>query len=45
MDVLHVNTTYKVKNITVYELAGKRVDVRFNNNVIDVKNLQSGVTL
>ncbi|UOU97387.1 T9SS type A sorting domain-containing protein [Chryseobacterium daecheongense] len=44
-DILNVRTDAKIKEISVVDLAGKNVNVRMNDNSIDVRHLPIGTYL
>lgn len=41
-DFLTINSSEKIKNLEVYDLTGKRIEVKLNGNQIDVRNLFTG---
>lgn len=41
-DFLKINSSYEIKYIEVYDLSGKRVEVKLNENQIDVRSLPAG---
>lgn len=42
VDFIHINSSNKIKNIKVYDLVGKKIDVTLNDGKVDVRNLQFG---
>ncbi|MFP3595202.1 choice-of-anchor J domain-containing protein [Chryseobacterium sp. SIMBA_029] len=42
-DFVAINGSGKVKNIEIFDIAGKRVEAKLDGNKVDVRNLASGV--
>lgn len=42
-DFVAVNGSGKVKNIEIFDIAGKRVEAKLDGNKVDVRNLASGI--
>ena len=41
-DFLTIESTLKVENVSVYDISGKKINVAFTNNKVDVRNLPAG---
>lgn len=41
-EILNIKTKDRVKSVAVYDMSGKKVEVKLNGNSIDVKNLENG---
>ncbi|MFP3831565.1 T9SS type A sorting domain-containing protein [Chryseobacterium sp. SIMBA_028] len=42
VDFIHINSSNKIKNVRVYDLVGKKIDVTLNDGKVDVRNLVAG---
>ncbi len=41
-DILNIKTDSKIKSVTVFDMSGRKVKASFENNVLNVKDLQTG---
>lgn len=41
-DILNIKSKDKVKNVEIYDMTGRKINVELNDNAINVKELQSG---
>ena len=41
-DVLNIKTKGKITGVSVYDMSGKKVEVKLSNNSVNVRNLESG---
>jgi len=44
-DYINIKTSAKIKNVEVYEISGKRINIKLEGNKVDVKDLGSGTYL
>ncbi|TXF79100.1 T9SS type A sorting domain-containing protein [Chryseobacterium sp.] len=41
-DILNIRSKEKVNSVSVYDIAGRKIDVKLKDNTVNVKSLQSG---
>ncbi|MGU3375639.1 T9SS type A sorting domain-containing protein [Chryseobacterium sp. M5A1_1a] len=42
VDFIHINSSNKIKNVRIYDLSGKKIDVELSDGKVDVRNLTAG---
>jgi hypothetical protein len=44
-DILNIKTSFKINNVSVVDMVGRKINVKLENNKLDVKNLVAGTYL